>query len=67
MEELCEGGVEEEEEESDGEIEVLAGHSVGGRQKRKRKKPKILTDKEKQTLAMREQVCRNSPCSISIV
>ena len=53
-EELCEDCVEEE--KGDGEIEVLAGHLVGGRQKKKRKKPKMLTDKEKQSLTLREQV-----------
>ena len=56
--ELCGGGVEErDEEERESEIEVLAGQSVGGRQKKKRKKLKTLTDKEKQSLMMREQVC----------
>ena len=56
--ELCEGGVKErDEEERESEIEVLAGQSVGGRQKKKRKKLKTLTDKEKQSLMMREQVC----------
>ena len=64
MEELCEGGVEEE-EEGEGEIEVLAGHSVVGRRKKKRKKLKTLTDKEKQSLTIREQVCRQSYMSCS--
>ena len=49
----CEG----KEEEEEGGIEVLAGHSVVGSRKKKRKKKKrALTDKEKQSLMKREEV-----------